>query len=108
MGLTLNKTPKFKKRKDLSSNEKDKAFSDFCKHSKAYHDLKMFTKKRKEENPFNWKDELIAIIPKKDYDRFADGVAFCTGSELEILEGKNIGINNYLVYASGYYRNIGA
>ena len=105
--LTLTDAPKPTKRKKLTGEEMSKAFSDFVKHAQAYHNLKMFTKKRKEENPFDWKGELIAIIPKKDFDRFSDGVAFCTGSILEICP-HDISSQRLLVKADGYYHNIGA
>lgn len=104
--LILTDAPKPTKKQKLTSKEMSKAFSDFCKHAEAYHNLKV-KHKMKEDNPFNWKGELIAIIPKKDYDRFSDGVAFCTGSILEICP-QDISSQKILVKADGYYHNIGA
>ena len=56
-------------------------------------------------NKVNWKEEIYAIIPSKEYNNYAQAVAHFTGSELEIIERTD---DQYLVYASGYYYNIGA
>lgn len=56
-------------------------------------------------NKRNWKEEINALIPKDEYNNYAQAVAHFTGSELEILQKDD---QQYLVYASGYYLTIGS
>ena len=72
--------------KRLSQEELENYFEDIC-------------------NKHNWKEEIQALIPKEEYNNYAQAVAHFTGSELDIVQKDD---TRYLVYATGYYRTIGS
>jgi hypothetical protein len=48
---------------------------------------------------------MYAVIDPKDFNKFADAVAFVCGSPLEVEE--KISHKKMMVYASGYWNCIG-
>ena len=107
MSLTLVKNPKFKKAVEYSYEDKEINFKEFMKKARHYHDLHHnLGKKKTDREQLHWKDELFAVINPKDLNKFADAVGFYCGSELEVLE--RISRTKVLVYASGYWVNIGS
>ena len=105
MNLKLVKNPKFKKKKTYTSDEKRKNFAEFYKLANRYYKLRQVGRKIADKEDLHWKDELIAVIDPKDFDRFQEAVIFVCGSHLEIDE--KISYKRMVVYASGYWNCIG-
>tara|TARA_R100001015_G_C4577225_1_gene134302 strand:+ start:576 stop:935 length:360 start_codon:yes stop_codon:yes gene_type:complete len=105
MTLKLEKNPKFKKRVEYTSEEKRKSFEEFYQLANKYYHLKQLGRKKSERVDIHWKDELLAIINPKDFDRYADAVAFVCGSPLEVEQ--NFTRTKQFVRASGYWNCIG-
>lgn len=104
--LTLNENPQFEKRVKLTSDEKREAFSEFYEKANAFHKARQVGRKKSDIEQLHWKDELYASINPKDHNRYAEGVAFVCGSELEVVE--IINARKHIVCASGYWNNIGS
>ena len=94
MTLKLEKNPKFKK-----------SFEEFYQLANKYYHLKQLGFKKSEKVDIHWKDELFAVINPKDFDRYADAVAFVCGSPLEVEQ--NFTRTKQFVRASGYWNCIG-
>lgn len=102
MSLTLVKNPKFAKRVEYTHEERQKSFEEFYQLANKYHEVV----EPSSINDLHWKDELIAVINPKDFNRFQDAVAYVCGSPLETEE--IITRTKHLVYASGYWNCVGA
>ena len=106
MGLKLIENPKFEKRVEYTHEEKQKSFEEFYQLANKYYKLRQIGRKKSDMEELHWKDELIAVINPKDFNRFADAVGYVCGSPLEVEE--KISRSKQLVYASGYWNCIGA
>ena len=106
MSLTLVTNPIFEKKETYTSDEKRNAFSEFYKLANKIHHHNQLGVAKKKKTDLHWKDEMCAIINPKDFNKFADAVAFVCGSSLEEVE--KITYKKVIVYASGYWNNIGA
>jgi len=102
MSLTLVKNPKFAKRVEYTHEERQKSFEEFYQLANKYHKVMQIAN----GEDLRWKDELIAVINPKDFNRFQDAVAYVCGSPLETEE--IITRTKHLVYASGYWNCVGA
>ena len=63
-------------------------------------------RKKSEQVNLDWKDELVAIINPRDFNKYLDAVVFVSGSQLEVV--KNLTGTKQIVRASGYWNSIGA
>tara|TARA_R100000742_G_C4270000_1_gene88609 strand:- start:133 stop:453 length:321 start_codon:yes stop_codon:yes gene_type:complete len=106
MSLTLVKKPKFAKRVDYTHEERQKSFEEFYQLANKYHKLTQIGRRKSDIEDLRWKDELIAVINPRDFNRFQDAVAYVCGSPLETEE--IITRTKHLVYASGYWNCVGA
>ena len=104
MTLTLVKNPKFAKRVEYTTEQKRDNFAEFYKLANKVHKLRQFGLAKNKED-LHWKDEMYAVIDPKDFNKFADAVAFVCGSPLEVEE--KISHKKMVVYASGYWNCIG-
>ena len=103
MTLTLVKNPKFAKSVEYTSEQKRDNFAEFYKLANKMHHLRQIGVKNKKD--LHWKDELVAVINPKDFNKFADAVGFVCGSPLEVEE--KISHKRMVVHASGYWNCIG-
>jgi hypothetical protein len=104
--LKLVKNPKFAKRVEYTREQKAEAFEEFYQLANKYYKLKQCGRKKEDIEELHWKDVLIAIINKEDFNRYADAVSYYCGSPLEHEE--NITSKKIKVYASGYWCCIGS
>jgi predicted secreted protein len=106
MALIHNHNPIFKKQPSYTNEERDKNFEEFFKLANKLHKLNQIRNKIRHREDLHWKDELTAVIHKKDLNRFNDAVVYYTGSILHEIE--TISNTKIAVRAVGYWEAIGS
>ena len=106
MSLKLEKNPKLKNRVKYSSEEKRESFEEFYQLANKLYKLRQLGRKKSEQVNLDWKDELVAIINPRDFNKYLDAVVFVSGSKPEVVE--NLTSKKQIVRASGYWKSIGA
>ena len=91
--------------KEYSQEELQENFSTFLQLARVYH--RSTSHSPNEE--LHWKDRLVALIPKADFQMYDRAVVHWTGGPLEdISDEENVSETMILVKTDGYWECIGA